>query len=249
MALIIDAILAGLAYGLGVTSYMWIYNGSVAKDVIGVICFSIIVMAIPFYKLDFFLGRPGILSNKNITFGENLVICMGNFIGLSWIGLFVKILPQYGAKIIFNANYALGFMRDYSIGTNFLLSMYAGMMFYAGAMAIRKGHTVFYFMLINLVCLFAQWPTMHFLVYCLWADTWKGSAYLLFPVVAGNILGANIWIMLRRFSNNFTNKDLVTPDEQDDIADRFEQIVLNKDYLKKNKDSSFDTSDEHDQDS
>lgn len=174
---------------------------------------------------------------------------MGNFIGLCMIGLFVKVLPQYGAKIIYNANFALKFMRDYTVSTNFILSIYAGMMFYAGAMAYRKGHTVFYFMLINLVCLFAQWPTMQFLIYCLWADSWKEHGYLMVPIVLGNIIGANIWVMLRNFSNKFIDKQYIIPDKQDDIADRFEQIVLNKSYLKKNKDNLFGTSDEQDQDS
>lgn len=68
MMILIDSILAGLAYGLGVTSYMWIYDGTLGANVIGVFCFSVIVMAIPFYKLNFFLGRPGILTNKNLTF-------------------------------------------------------------------------------------------------------------------------------------------------------------------------------------
>ncbi len=59
----IDAVLGGLAMGLGSTAYMLIQDGTLFSNVIATICFSIIMMAIPFYKLDLFLGRPGILSN------------------------------------------------------------------------------------------------------------------------------------------------------------------------------------------
>lgn len=236
----IDAFLGGLAYGLGVTAYMWIYDGTVANGIVGAFCFSVIVMAIPFYNLDFFLGRPGLLSDKNITFFDNVMIFMGNFLGLAWMGLFVKILPQYGAKIIYNANYALNFMQNYSIDTNFILSIYAGMMFYAGAMAYRRGHTIFYFMLINLVCLFAQWPTMQFLTYCLWADSWRAHGYLMFPVVFGNIIGANIWVLLRKNSPTYKDKIYLTPDEPKSIADRIEELVLNSDIQDSNKDNHSD---------
>lgn len=67
---LIDAILGGLAYGLGVTSYLWIYDGTPSNAVVGAFCFSVIVMAIPFYDLNFFLGRPGVLSDKNLTVFE-----------------------------------------------------------------------------------------------------------------------------------------------------------------------------------
>lgn len=162
-----------------------------------------------------------------------------------------KVLPTYMAKVTVNADYALYFMHNYTFGTNFVLATFAGMMFYAGAMAVRKGQSVFYFMLINAVCLFAQWPTLHFLIYCLWASTNIGDyGYLLIPIISGNIFGANLWMILRKTSANFSNRQLLTPDEEEDIADRFAQeFVLNRDYLKKNKDTHFDTSDEHVQDS
>lgn len=237
----IDAFLGGLAYGLGVTAYMWIYDGTVANGIVGAFCFSVIVMAIPFYNLDFFLGRPGLLSDKNIGFFDNLAIFMGNFLGLTWMGLFVKVLPAYGAKITANANYALNFMANYSFDTNLILSIYAGMMFYAGAMACRKGYSVFYFMLINLVCLFAQWPTMQFLVFSLWADSWKPYGYLMFPVVLGNILGANIWVLMRRHSPKYKNKEYITQDAPKSIADKIEELVLsNSSHQDSNKDNHSD---------
>lgn len=235
---IIDSILGGLAIGLGSVAYMTIYDGTQIGSVLAALCFSIIMMAIPFYKLDFFLGRPGILSDKNNDPVETGMIYMGNFIGITWIALVVKLFPEYGEKIGEYANYTLRTLHGFTWDTVLVLSIFAGMMFYAGAMATTKGYTVFYFLLVNIVCIFAKWPTAHLIMFCLWSDTWVNYWYLIIPTTIGNVIGSNVWIMLRKRSPTYKNKEYITPDSYD-IVDRFRDFVYNNQNQSKNKDNFF----------
>lgn len=234
----IDSVLGGLAIGLGAVAYMFIYDGTIAGSILAAFCFSIIMMAIPFYRLDFFLGRPGILTDKNNDPIETFIVYMGNFIGITWIALLMKLTPEYGEKIGKFAHMTLENLHNFTWDTVFLLSIFAGMMFYAGAMATTKGHTIFYFMLVNIVCVFAQWPTIHLVFFCLWSDTWAQYWYLIFPTTFGNIIGANLWIMLRKHSPTYHNEQYIKPDTYD-IVDRFHDFVSNKKNQDSNKDNPF----------
>lgn len=244
----IDSVLGGLAVGLGATAYMTIYDGTLLGNIVATFCFSIIMMAIPFYKLDFFVGRPGILTDKNTDPVESIIVYMGNFIGITWIALLMKVFPEYGERIGSYSHAILEQLHNLTWDTVFVLSMFAGMMFYAGAMAVNRGQTVFYFMLVNIVCVFAQWPTIHLIVWSLWSDTWDKYWYLIFPTTLGNVVGSNLWYLLRRHSPTFKNKDYVIPDSYD-IADKFREFVLNNQNYENNKDNFFHMSDGSSQDS
>ena len=220
----IDGVLAGLAVGLGSVAYMIAYDGTIVSHIVAALCFSIIMMSIPYYRLDFFLGRPGVLTSKNIDPIENMIIYMGNFIGITWIALLMKLIPQYGEKIGIRAHEVLMHLHEYSWDTVFILSIFAGMMFYAGAMATVHGNSIFYFLLVNFVCIFAEWPTVHLIFWCLWSDSWDIGWYLIIPTTLGNIIGANLWVLLRKHSPTYQNAEYLKPDSYD-IADKFHEFV------------------------
>jgi formate/nitrite transporter FocA (FNT family) len=220
----IDGILGGLAVGLGTVAYMMTYNGTEMSTLIATLCFAIVMLAIPFYKLDFFLGRPGVLSDKNNNIIDNLVVLAGNAIGVTWIALLLKLFPEYHTKIQTYAHYTLEHLHGYTWDTVFILSIFAGMMLYAGAMATTKGATIFYFGLVVFVTCYAQWPILHLIIFCLWSDTWLDYWYLLIPTTLGNVIGVNLWIMFRKHSPTYQNAKYVTR-ERADIADKFHSFV------------------------
>lgn len=224
---IIDSVLAGLAYGLGATAWFFVYDGSLISIALGGFCFAIILMAIPYYKLDFFLGRPGALTDKNIDPIESLIIYFGNFIGVTWIGLLIKIFAPAENHIIATANYALSYLHSLSWDTVCVISVFSGMMFYAGSMAVNRGIQPSYFLLVSFVCIMCRWPTVHMVFYCLWADTWKDFWYLIIPVTVGNVIGSNVWVLLRKHSPTFKNEQYLTPDKHD-IVDTLHQVFSDK---------------------
>lgn len=235
---IIDSILAGLAYGLGATAWFFIYDGSLASLIVGSFCFAIVLMAIPYYRLDFFLGRPGALVDKNIDPVETIIVYFGNAIGVMWIAILMKLFAPMETHLQEVAEYCLSYLREQHWDSVFVISIFSGMMFYAGAMAINKGQPPIYFLLISFVCMMARWPTVHIVFYALWLDKWAGSWYLIVPVTLGNVIGSNIWVMLRKHSPTFKNQDYIKPDEYD-IVDRF------RDFVRNNKNSEDPNKDNH----
>lgn len=237
---IIDSILAGIAYGMGVTVWFFIYDGSLLSLTIGSVCFAIILMAIPYYRLDFFIGRPGVLSDKNMDLVEGLIVYMGNFIGTMWIGVMIKLFGSQNKHMVEIAHFALEYLKNESWDTILVISILGGMMFYAGAMAVNRGHTPFYFMLAAFVCMMAHWPMIHAVWYAMWIDTWAGYWYLIIPVTLGNLIGSNVWYMLRKHSPTYQNQKYITPDSYD-IVDRFRDFVRNsKNSEDPNKDNHSD---------
>ena len=237
---IIDSILGGIAYAMGVTAWFFIYDGSLLSLIAGSVCFAIILMAIPYYRLDFFLGRPGVLTDKNTDPVETLIIYMGNFIGVMWVGVTIKLFGPTSEHMIATAHYALEYLDKASWDTVFVVSILGGMMFYAGAMTVNINGSPVYFMLASFVCMMTHWPMIHVVWYALWVDTWVGYWYLIIPVTLGNLIGANVWFMLRKHSPTYKNKKYVTPDSYD-IVDKFHDFVLNNRNQDSNNDNSSDT--------
>ncbi len=151
---------------------------------------------------------------------------MGNFVGITWIGLLIKAFPIYGVDISEYAHNALEHLHEQSLGSLLLASTFAGMMYYAGVIAVNKGMPMTYFFAINLVCMLAHWPIFPLVFYCLWVDSWAQYWYLFIPITIGNIIGANIWIALRRHSPTYKNEQFIKPDSYD-IVDRFRDFVYN----------------------
>lgn len=243
-----DSVLGGIAYALGVVVWFFIYDGTLFSLTIGSVCFAIILMAIPYYRLDFFLGRPGILSDKNIDPIESVIIYMGNFIGVMWIGLLVKLFGPHSDHLVETAHYVLTYLYGLHLDTVFLISVFSGMMFYAGAMTVNIGHSPLYFWAASFVCMMAHWPMIHVVWFSLWVDSWSDYWYLIIPVTLGNIIGSNVWVILRKHSPTYKNKTYITPDTYD-IADKFHDFVSDKKNQESNKDSLFHMSDESSQDS
>ena len=241
---IIDSVLAGLAYGMGATAWFLVYDESLLSLTIGSLCFSIILMAIPYYRLDFFLGRPGVLTDKNTSLIESIIVYFGNLIGIMWIGILMKIFAPHGDHISQVARYVLSHLAEQGWDTVFVVSIFSGMMFYAGAMAVNNGYAPTYFLLISFVCMMAHWPTVHMIFFCLWADTWESWSYfwyLIIPVTLGNIIGSNIWIILRRHSPTYKNERFIKPDSDEaDIVRKFHQFVLDNQKKDSNNDNPSD---------
>ena len=220
----VDAFLGGLASGMASAAYLFAYSNSVLGKLIAAICFSVTMMAIPYYKLDFFLGRPGLLSDKNNNTIDTLIVFMGNFVGVTWIALLVKLFPEYNKQMEAQAEIVLQSLHSFSWVGVLMLSIFAGAMFYAGTVPVYRGQTPIYFALINLVCIYASWPTFHFVYFCLSLDLKIKYWYLVPIIIIGNTIGSNIWITLRKHSSTYKNKDLFTPDSYD-IVDKFHDFV------------------------
>ena len=232
---VIDSMLAGIAYAMGVTAWFFVYDGSLFSLAIGSVCFAIILMAIPYYKLDFFIGRPGVLTDKNIDIFETIFIYMGNFVGVMWVGVLIKLFGPRNEHLVEIAHYTLTYLHEQTWDTVFVISILGGMMFYAGAMAVNRGHSPLYFFAAAFVCMMTHWPMIHVVWYALWVDTWSEYWYLVIPVTLGNLIGGNLWVMLRKHSPTFRNKQFIEPDSYD-IADRFHDFVSDKKNQRSNKD-------------
>lgn len=233
---IIDSILGGIAYAMGVAVWFFVYDGSLLSLTVGSVCFAIILMAIPYYRLDFFLGRPGVLSDKNMDPVEGLIVYMGNFIGVMWVGVLIKLFGPRPEHMIATAHYVLEYLHGESWDTVFVISILGGMMFYAGAMAVNRGHPPTYFWAAAFVCMMAHWPMIHVVWFSFWVDSWATYWYLMIPVTLGNVIGSNVWFMLRKHSPTYQNKKYITPDSYD-IADRLHDFVQNKKNQENNKDN------------
>ena len=236
---IIDSILGGIAYAMGVTAWFFVYDGSLLSLIIGSVCFAIILMAIPYYRLDFFIGRPGVLSDKNTDPFETLIIYMGNFIGVMWVGVLMKLFGPQQEHLVATAHYTLEYLHGQTWDTVFVISILSGMMFYAGAMAVNRGHPPTYFMAAAFVCMMVRWPMIHVVWYALWVDTWSEYWYLVIPVTLGNLIGSNVWFMLRKHSPTYKNIKYLKPDSYD-IADKFHNFVQNNKNQNSNKDNLSD---------
>lgn len=219
----IEAILGGIAVGIGSVAFMVISDGSMLGNIIGALCYAVILLAIEYYDLDLFVGRAGLLNNKNNDPIELILIYFGNFIGVSWVAFALKLVPKYGEQIGKVSHIMLQTLEDMSWDTCFVTAILCGMMMYAGIMVFKMSNTWAFFAIAIMTCVLAQWPFAHVIYFCLWSDSWD-YWYLIIPTTLGNIIGANVWGMLRRRSPRYKNKDKLTPDSYD-IADRFHDFV------------------------
>lgn len=233
-----ESLLGGLAIGLGSVAYMHIYDGTLFSDMIGALCFCIIMLAIPYYDLDLFIGRPGLMVDRNTNPVESILIYLGNFIGVTWIALILKLIPEYAEKIGQLSNETLTLLHEYTWDTVFIISIFAGMMMYAGLVATYSDKIWGFFMAACFVTVAAKWPLCHLLFFCFWSDSWE-YWYLIVPVTLGNIIGSNIWGLLRKHSPRYKHAHLFTPDSSD-IVDKFHDFVLRTKNQESNKDSPFD---------
>ena len=219
----IDSVLGGLAIGLGTISYMHIYDGTLLSDIVGAICFSIIMLAIPYFDLDLFIGRPGLMVDRNTDPVELGLIYLGNFIGITWMALILKLIPEYGEPMRLLAHETLERLHAETFDTVFIVSTFAGMMVYAGLVAMKMKNVWTFFIAACFVTVMARWPLCHLVFFCFWSDSWE-HFYLIVPVTFGNVVGANIWGMLRQHSPKYKNAYLFTPDSSD-IVDKFHDYV------------------------
>lgn len=130
--MLVDAILAGIVISFGTIADM--YN----PGPIGALLYSITVLSCVYYELDLFVGRAGLLTAKGTDFIELLLILLGNLIGAMFIGTAFFLIPNYGLQYMEYAESILDTHMSYGIDGLFLISIFCGMVMYAGIMAYEK---------------------------------------------------------------------------------------------------------------
>lgn len=182
------------------------------------------------------MGRAGLFNSKNYGPVELVLIYLGNFVGVSWIALILKLMPNYYMKIYAISEAMLRDLSKERFDTIFILSIFAGMMTYAGIVAFKQSNTWAYFVAAIAIIMLTEWPLLPVVSLYIWLDDWQYWE-IIFPVTIGNIIGVHIWSTLRQKSDRY--KDNFKPDSYD-IADKFHDFVYNNQNLRSNKDSHFD---------
>lgn len=224
----VEAFLGGLVIGLGC-----IANYTVGGW-LGALFFAITILSAVYYDLDIFVGKAGLLTNKNLDIVEMLLVFAGNFAGITWISLLIKLIPQYGEPLGKIAEDMLTQTSSVAWDTCFVLAIFAGMTLYGGIVAYVKTKNWIMLVLPIMMMILADWPFSLITVFLLWQADWINWPHLI-PIILGNMIGVNIWHLLRRRSERY--HDEFKPDASD-ISSKFHDFVLSTKNHANNDNSS-----------
>lgn len=212
----IDAICGGIVVGLGAIADL------VIGGPVGAFMFGLTVLSAIYFRLDLFIGRPGLLTDKNLDIVEMIFCLIGNFIGVTWIAVFVKMVPGYGSEVDIMAKQLLSSISWAHLDTLLITSFFAGLTMYGGVIAYDMTKNWLMLVLPITMCILAGWPICFRTFFILWAgdfENWK----VIIPVIMGNTLGVNTWHMLRRHSPRYMER---FKRDSSDIASKFHEYVL-----------------------
>ena len=227
----IESLLAGFVVAFGTMSYLKV-GGAV-----GALLYSITILSIVYYDLDLFVGKSGVLTARKTDYVELFLILLGNFIGVTVIASALFLIPGYGEPFGELSEQILTKHFGYGIDGLFVVSVFAGMVMYAGITAYEKTHIWVMLCLPIMMVVMCGWPFIvsEFFMFIGVREYWV-KAYYLIPIFLGNFLGSNLFPFLRRRSKRFKNEYAVI-EQEPGIGDKLRQSL----NIPKSSDQNMDS--------
>lgn len=214
----VEPLLAGFVVGFGTMSYLYVGGP------MGALLYAITILSIIYYDLDLFVGKAGLLTSRQTDIIELVLILLGNLIGVTAIAAALFIIPGYGEPYGKLAAETIERHMSYGIDGLFVISIFAGMVMYAGITAYKKTQIWIMLCLPIMMVILCDWPFIvsEFFMYVGVRNDWVKWYYLI-PIMLGNFIGANLFPLLRRHSPRYKNEYVIN--DEPDIASKLRQSL------------------------
>lgn len=219
----VESILAGFVVSFGTIAFLMV------QPPLGSLLYSFTILSLIVYKLDLFVGKPGLLTTRRLDIIELFLILLGNLVGTCAIGAAFFLIPNYGVPYMQVAADYVERHMTYGIDGLFVLSIFSGMVMYASITGWEKTHNWVLVCLGIMLVTLCDWPfiVQEFFIYIGVRWHWDKWYYLI-PILLGNLIGSHIFPWLRKNSPRY-KKENVTEDEPDivdKLRDSFRKPVI-----------------------